>query len=80
VGPRDPVFGERYLADLRERLPQARLHRYEGASHLLPEDAPEYAAAVAQWVADLDADRRPTAPRPGAVPEVTPASARCGPR
>ncbi|MGY1624389.1 alpha/beta fold hydrolase [Geodermatophilus sp. SYSU D00965] len=52
-GPRDPVFGERYLADLRRRLPQARLHRYEGASHLLPEDAPEYAAAVARWVADL---------------------------
>ncbi|MGY1591420.1 alpha/beta fold hydrolase [Geodermatophilus sp. SYSU D00708] len=52
-GPRDPVFGERYLSDLRRRLPQARLHRYEGASHLLPEDAPEYAAAVARWVADL---------------------------
>ncbi|WNV77711.1 alpha/beta fold hydrolase [Geodermatophilus sp. DSM 44513] len=54
-GPRDPVFGERYLTDLRRRLPQARLHRYEGASHLLPEDAPGYAGAVAQWVADLDA-------------------------
>jgi olefin beta-lactone synthetase len=53
-GPRDPVFGERYLTDLRSRLPQARLHRYEGASHLLPEDAPQYAEAVAQWVADLD--------------------------
>ncbi|ADB75133.1 alpha/beta fold hydrolase [Geodermatophilus obscurus] len=52
-GPRDPVFGERYLADLRSRLPQARLHRYEGASHLLPEDAPRYAEAVAQWVTDL---------------------------
>jgi acyl-CoA synthetase (AMP-forming)/AMP-acid ligase II/pimeloyl-ACP methyl ester carboxylesterase len=56
-GPRDPVFGEKYLADLRERLPQAALHRYAGASHLLPEDAPQYAAAVAQWVTDLDADR-----------------------
>src|SRR5688500_16176235 len=53
-GPRDPVFGERYLTDLRDRLPQARLHRYEGASHLLPEDAPQYADAVVQWVADLD--------------------------
>jgi acyl-coenzyme A synthetase/AMP-(fatty) acid ligase/pimeloyl-ACP methyl ester carboxylesterase len=52
-GPRDPVFGERYLADLRGRLPQARLHRFEGASHLLPEDAPEYAAAIARWVGDL---------------------------
>jgi olefin beta-lactone synthetase len=27
-GPRDPVFGEKYLADLRERLPHAQLHRY----------------------------------------------------
>jgi acyl-coenzyme A synthetase/AMP-(fatty) acid ligase/pimeloyl-ACP methyl ester carboxylesterase len=52
-GPRDPVFGERYLADLRERLPHAQLHRYEGASHLLPEDAPGYAEAVTRWVTDL---------------------------
>ncbi|MGR7027059.1 alpha/beta fold hydrolase [Geodermatophilus sp. URMC 62] len=62
-GPRDPVFGERYLADLRRRLPQARLHRYEGASHLLPEDAPQYAQAVAQWVSDLG-----TGPVPPARP------------
>ncbi|MGY1639024.1 alpha/beta fold hydrolase [Geodermatophilus sp. SYSU D00742] len=58
-GPRDPVFGERYLADLRRRLPQARLHRYEGASHLLPEDAPQYADAVVQWVADLHTGHPP---------------------
>ncbi|MEP6651418.1 MAG: alpha/beta fold hydrolase [Lapillicoccus sp.] len=51
-GPRDPVFGERYLADLCDRLPQAQLHRYEGASHLLTEDAPQYAWAVRQWVVD----------------------------
>ncbi len=49
-GPRDPVFGEIYLRDLRSRLPRALLHRYEKASHLLPEDAPGYAAAVADWV------------------------------
>jgi acyl-coenzyme A synthetase/AMP-(fatty) acid ligase/pimeloyl-ACP methyl ester carboxylesterase len=61
-GPRDPVFGERYLADLRRRIPQARLHRYEGASHLLPEDAPQYAEAVAQWVADLEAGGTATEP------------------
>jgi acyl-coenzyme A synthetase/AMP-(fatty) acid ligase/pimeloyl-ACP methyl ester carboxylesterase len=61
-GPRDPVFGEKYLADLRERLPQAQLHRYEGASHLLPEDAPQYATAIAQWVTDLDDDRPGPAP------------------
>ncbi|MCZ2815967.1 alpha/beta fold hydrolase [Modestobacter sp. VKM Ac-2984] len=59
-GPRDPVFGERYLADLRERLPHAQLHRYEGASHLVPEDAPQYADAIAQWVTDLSTGRPPT--------------------
>ncbi|PWW24115.1 acyl-CoA synthetase (AMP-forming)/AMP-acid ligase II [Geodermatophilus normandii] len=61
-GPRDPVFGERYLTDLRGRLPQARLHRYEGASHLLPEDAPQYAQAVAQWVTDLGTPAAPARP------------------
>ncbi|WP_369138431.1 alpha/beta fold hydrolase [Modestobacter versicolor] len=69
-GPRDPVFGERYLADLRERLPHASLHRYEGASHLLPEDAPQYAAAIATWVTDLDASR--PAPAPAGAPPGTP--------
>ncbi|WP_318152131.1 alpha/beta fold hydrolase [Nocardioides hwasunensis] len=53
-GPRDPVFGERYLADLRERLPQAQVHRFEGASHLVTEDAPHYAELVATWVRELD--------------------------
>ena len=52
-GPRDPVFGERYLADLRDRLPQAQVHRFEGASHLVTEDAPEYAELVATWVREL---------------------------
>ncbi|HEY8307994.1 MAG TPA: alpha/beta fold hydrolase [Lapillicoccus sp.] len=63
-GPRDPVFGERYLADLRDRLPQAQLHRYEGASHLVTEDAPQYASAVGRWVTDLNP--------PNASPEPTP--------
>ena len=64
-GPRDPVFGERYLADLRDRLPQASVHRFEGASHLVTEDAPEYADLVATWVADLDGPPTP-APEPRA--------------
>ena len=61
-GPRDPVFGERYLRDLRARLPQADVHRYETASHLLPEDAPTYAADIAAWIADQD---RPSPPPGG---------------
>ncbi|MEO7745669.1 MAG: alpha/beta fold hydrolase, partial [Actinomycetota bacterium] len=52
-GPRDPVFGEAHLRDLRERLPQARLHRYEGASHLVTEDAPPYATDVVAWLGEL---------------------------
>ncbi len=53
-GPRDPVFGEAHLRDLRERLPRADLHRYEGAGHLLPEDAPGYPAVIRDWLGRLD--------------------------
>ena len=57
-GPRDPVFGEEHLRDLQQRLPQAVLHRYSGASHLLPEDAPQYVEAITRWLR----------PRPDAAP------------
>lgn len=60
-GPRDPVFGEQYLRDLLGRLPHADLHRYAGASHLLPEDAPRYAQDVADWLRELDIGRRTAA-------------------
>ncbi|WP_211349436.1 alpha/beta fold hydrolase [Micromonospora pisi] len=63
-GPRDPVFGDAHLRDLRARLPHARLHRFEGAGHLLAEDA-DVAGAVSQWLTDLD---RPT-PAPTATAE-----------
>ena len=56
-GPKDPVFSDRYLRDLMDRLPQAAVHRFEGASHLLPEDR-DVAAPVFDWLDD--------APRPGA--------------
>jgi olefin beta-lactone synthetase len=52
-GPRDPVFGDAYLDELRRRLPRAVVQRYATASHLVTEDAPEYAATVWRWVADL---------------------------
>ncbi len=65
-GPRDPVFQERYLDDLRARLPHAGVHRFEGAGHLLPEDA-DVAGTVLEWLA---ATVEPgEAPR-GAVPAV----------
>ena len=66
-GPRDPVFGERYLADLLERLPHAQVHRFEGASHLVTEDAPQYADLVANWVRELDAP----SPSPGPAGDAT---------
>ena len=52
-GPRDPVFTTAHLRDLLDRLPAADLHRYEGAGHLVGEDAPQYVTAVASWVSDL---------------------------
>ncbi|MCC2315593.1 alpha/beta fold hydrolase [Cellulomonas xiejunii] len=56
-GPRDPVFGEAHLGDLLARLPQAQVHRFEGAGHLVAEDV-DVAGAVTTWLAD----RRPPGP------------------
>jgi acyl-coenzyme A synthetase/AMP-(fatty) acid ligase len=68
-GPRDPVFAERFLDDLRDRLPGADVHRYERASHLVTEDAPRYAESVVEWVRD-----RATSPAPaGASAPADPA-------
>ncbi|WP_323743314.1 alpha/beta fold hydrolase [Curtobacterium sp. VKM Ac-1395] len=50
-GPRDPVFLERYLDDLVDRLPHADVHRFEGAGHLLPEDA-DVAGTMFDWLGD----------------------------
>ncbi|WP_233198202.1 alpha/beta fold hydrolase [Cryobacterium sp. Y50] len=50
-GPRDPIFSDRYLDDLVERMPHAQVHRFEGAGHLLAEDA-DYAAAALLWLGD----------------------------
>jgi len=54
-GPGDPVFSDRYLNDLRERMPHAQVHRYEGARHLVIEDAPALVDDFWMWVGDLDA-------------------------
>ncbi len=60
-GPGDPVFSDRYLVDLTERLPHAQVHRYEGARHLVSEDAPDLVRDLLHWVADVRAtsDRLP---------------------
>ncbi|WP_445154100.1 alpha/beta fold hydrolase [Arthrobacter sp. Hor0625] len=49
-GPRDPIFSDRYLKDLIGRLPQARVHRFEGAGHLLAEDR-DVATPIFDWLA-----------------------------
>jgi olefin beta-lactone synthetase len=48
-GPTDPVFSDRYLRDLLARLPQAEVHRFEGAGHLVGEDV-DIAAPVFDWL------------------------------
>ncbi|MFS0702188.1 alpha/beta fold hydrolase, partial [Cellulomonas sp. 179-A 4D5 NHS] len=50
-GARDPVFRDRYLDDLQERLPHADVHRFERAGHLVAEDV-DHAAAVLGWLDD----------------------------
>lgn len=50
-GPRDPVFGEVYLRDLLTRMPQADVHRFESAGHLVAEDV-EYAPIVLDWLTE----------------------------
>ena len=71
-GPEDPIFSDRYLDDLADRLPHADIHRFEGAGHLLAEDRP-YADAVLAWLGDnLD--------RLTGAPERTPEGPRLAPR
>ena len=48
-GPKDPVFLERYLRDLRQRLPQADVHRFELGSHMVSEDF-DVAGVVTDWL------------------------------
>ena len=55
-GPKDPVFADRYLRDLQRRLPQAQTHIFEGAGHLVIEDAP-VAEAVLQFADDVASGR-----------------------
>lgn len=51
-GPRDPIFSDRYLDDLVDRLPHADVHRFEGAGHLLADDV-DVAGPALTWLGDL---------------------------
>ncbi|MDM7832000.1 alpha/beta fold hydrolase [Cellulomonas edaphi] len=64
-GARDPVFSDRFLRDLRDRLPHADVHRYPTAGHLVAEDE-DVAAGVLDWLDE----------RVGGPPSVAPAVPR----
>jgi olefin beta-lactone synthetase len=59
-GPADPVFSDLYLHDLEARLPHAAVHRFTGASHLVPEDA-DIAGTIGTWIAEPVTAATPTA-------------------
>ncbi|GAA4508996.1 alpha/beta fold hydrolase [Brevibacterium yomogidense] len=48
-GPKDPVFLERFLRDLRQRLPQADVHRFEKSGHMLSEQEDMH-GTVLDWL------------------------------
>ncbi|MEX3609687.1 alpha/beta fold hydrolase [Rothia sp. LK2588] len=48
-GTKDPVFQRRYMKDLQVRLPQADVHRYEKASHLVMDDE-DIATPLFDWL------------------------------
>lgn len=54
-GPKDPVFRDRYLQDLLHRIPQADLHRFEGAGHLVAEDR-DVADVLFSWLSHVFGD------------------------
>ncbi|WP_226760788.1 alpha/beta fold hydrolase, partial [Arthrobacter sp. SO3] len=77
-GPRDPIFSDRYLKDLISRLPHAKVHRFEGAGHLVAEDR-DIATPVFEWLSGRDPDNGPGLQRTHAPLERPPLQAGAGP-
>ena len=69
-GERDPVFHLDFAADLRSRLPQAELHRFPLAGHLVVEEE-DVAALADAWIGRLLRPKRsaPAAAEPTAAAE-----------
>ena len=65
-GGRDPVFHDRFLSDLRARIPHADVERFPDAAHLVTLDAP-VGAVVARWLAEGQ-NQHPTGSAPDAAP------------
>ncbi len=72
-GGRDPVFHDRFLADLLERAPHADVHRFAAGGHLVPLDEP-MADVASAWLERVLAP--PTALAPAAVAPPPPARFR----
>lgn len=53
-GGSDPVFHDRFLADIVRRAPHAEIHRFPEAGHLVPLDEP-MAEVAASWLNGLGA-------------------------
>jgi len=66
-GGRDPVFHDRFLSDLRARIPRADVERFPDAAHLVTLDAP-VGPVVARWLAEGGHQHHPTGPASDAVP------------
>ena len=62
--PRDPVFTERYLGDLRDRLPHADVQRYEGQPTWSPRTCRRPPSTIWRWVADRDRADQPDRGQP----------------
>lgn len=76
-GGRDPVFHDRFLADLLDRAPHADVHRFPDAGHLVALDEP-IGPIVGRWLdsrlsADTPADP-PTDPAAGGSSQSDPAT------
>ena len=72
-GSDDPVFSDRYLRDLLQRMPHADVHRYERARHLVTEDAQACVDDIVRWIEVVGsrARRASSAPREGSAVPVT---------
>ncbi len=62
-GARDPIFSQRYLDDLRARLPHGDVHRVEDAGHLVVEEA-DVAGIVTRWLTARVGARPISSPSP----------------
>jgi len=70
-GGRDPVFHDRFLADLCTRAPHAHVHRFPRAGHLVPLDEPMHEVAKA-WLDRMLPDHPGPLEQPGPLEPAPP--------